>query len=82
MAAGDATAMYINRLVGLEFKVPVNTVKIMLSWSFSLTIHFLGRLSPVLVHICLKLSTALLESAEGRENDHRKYFKINLHERM
>ena len=34
-------------LVGLEFNSPVNTVRVMLSWSVYLTTLFLGRLSPL-----------------------------------
>ena len=54
--------------------------------SVYLTTRLLGRLSPVSCYPVLctffrqKLTTALLESVEG--NDHRKYFIINLHERM
>ena len=34
-------------LVGLEFKSPANTIKVMLSWSLYLTTLFLGRLNPL-----------------------------------
>ena len=34
-------------LVGLEFTGPINTVKVMLSWSDYLTMFFLGRFSPL-----------------------------------
>ena len=34
-------------LAGLEFNDPVNTIKVMLSWSVYLSTLFLGRLSPL-----------------------------------
>ena len=34
-------------LVGLEFHSPVNTIKVMLSWSAYLTTLFLDTLSPL-----------------------------------
>ena len=34
-------------LIGLEYYVPVNTIKVTSSWSFYLTTILLGRLSPL-----------------------------------
>ena len=57
--------------------------KRVMSSMLSLSNHFLlDRLCPLSgTFFHQKLTTALLESAE-RQNDHRKYFMINLHERM
>ena len=73
-------------LVCLEFNGPVNTIKVLSSRQFTLP-HFswacLGLLE-VNQYLCIfifqKLTTAIVESVEG-ENDHRKYFMINLHEK-
>ena len=70
----------------LRFYGPVNPMGSCQARSVYLTTHLLGRLSPLSGQPVLctffrqKLTTALLESA--RKNDHRKYFMINLHERM
>ena len=71
----------------LRFYSPVNTMGSCLAWSVYLTTRLLGRLGPLsgLPVLCTffrqKLTTALLESGKG-ETDRRKYFMINLHERM
>ena len=71
----------------LRFYSPVNTMGSCLVWSVYLTTRLLGRLGPLsgLPVLCTffrqKLTTALLESGKG-ETDRRKYFMINLHERM
>ena len=70
----------------LRFHGPVNPTGSCRARSVYLTKLLLDRLSPLrgLLLLCTffhqKRTTALLESAEG--NDHRKYFMINLHERM
>ena len=70
----------------LRFYGPVNLMWSCRAWLVYLTTHLLGRLSPLSGKPVLctffhqKLTTALLESAG--ENDRRKYFMINLHERM
>ena len=65
----------------LRFYGPVNPMGSCRARSVYLTTRLLGRLSPLSGLLCTffrqKLTTALLESAEGR-----KYFMINLHERM
>ena len=78
----------------LRFYGPVNPVGSCRGRSVYLTTLVLGRLSPLSVYSVLctffrqKLTTALLESAEGRgwprkgENDRRKYVMINIHEWM
>ena len=67
-----------------------STHRAMLCWLVYLTTHEVGRLVPlrglpVLPVLCIyfgqKVTTALLESVNG-ENDHRKYFMINLHEKI
>ena len=71
----------------LRFYGPVNPMGSCRARSVYLTTRLLGRLSPLSGKPVLctffrqKLTTALLESAKG-ENHHRKYFMINLHERM
>ena len=80
----------IRSLFVLRFYGPVNPMGSCRAWSVYLTTRFLGRLSPLsgspvlCTFFCQKLTTALLESAEGREwlKMTRKYFTINLHERM
>ena len=70
----------------LRFYGPVNPMGSCRARSVYLTTRLLGRLSPLSGSPVLctffrqKLTTALLESAEW--NDRRKYFMINLHERM
>ena len=57
----------------LRFYSPVNPMGSCRAWSVYLTTHLLGRLSPLSSSPVLctffrqKLTTALLESAEGRE---------------
>ena len=57
----------------LRFYGPVNPMESCLAWSIYLTIRLLGRLSPLSDEPVLctffrqKLTTALLESVEGRE---------------
>ena len=70
----------------LRFYGPVNPMGSCRARSVYLTTRLLGRLSlsgsPVLcTFFRQKLTTALLESAE-KKNERRKYFMINLHERM
>ena len=71
----------------LRFYGPVNPVGSCRARSVYLITRLLGKLCPLsgLPVLCTffrqKLITAFLESAEGRD-DRRKYFMINLHERM
>ena len=64
----EAVCLFVLRFYG-----PVNPMGSCRAWSVYLTTHLLGRLSllsglPVLcTFFCQKLTTALLESAEGRE---------------
>ena len=72
----------------LRFYGPVNPVGSCRARSVYLTTHLLGRLShvsgqPVLcTFFRQKLTTALLLNQGKGEDDRRKYFMINLHERM
>ena len=67
---------------------PKSTAMVMAGRSVHITTLFLGKLEQTVnkyfVHIfSLKLTTILLERFSRREeNDHRNYFKINLHESM
>ena len=77
----------INWLVGLEFNGPLNTIRVISSWSVYLTTLFLGRCSPlssktVLVHIVLRDTNNCPSWISKRERMTRKYFMINLHKRM
>ena len=63
-------------LVGLKFNNPVNTIKVMLSWSVYITTLFLDKLSPLRTLcplFCQKLTNALLDSMEGRELPQKVY---------
>ena len=71
----------------LRFYGPVNPMGSCRVRSVYLTTHLLGRLSPLSVNQHCAHSSArnwqlpFLNQREG-ENDRRKYFMINLHERM
>ena len=73
----------------LRFSGPVNPMGSCQARSVYLTTRLLGRLSPsserltmIIVHILLPDTYNTLPSRICRENDRRKYFAINLHERM
>ena len=74
-------------LFELRFHSPVNKLRACWVRSIYLATLLLGRLSPLndwlvfCTFFCQKLTTALLESAEGSD-DRRKYFIIYLHKRM
>ena len=74
-------------LVSLELNGPVNINKVMSNQSVYLTTLFLGRLSPLNGYqysstFFLQKLRMLFLNQQKIENDHRKYFMINLHDRM
>ena len=80
------TKIYVvgSHLVGLELNSPVNTIKVMLSRSVYLTQTF-SWAGLVLWLTCTYFfarnwQLLFLNQRKG-ENNHRKYFMINLHER-
>ena len=72
-------------LVGLEFKSPANTIKVMLSRSphFSWANLILNLwLTSTCAHSFTRNWQLPFLNQQKEENDHRKYFTISLHERI
>ena len=63
----------------LRFYGSVNPMGSCRAWSVYLTTHLLGRLSP---HSFARNSQQPFLNQQKGENDRRKYFTINLHQRM